>query len=96
MIVFYGWPENEAAFEEYYERIHVPLCKAIPGLTGIRHAFRPERVETDAPVFCVCELSFDDRAALDSGLASRQGEAAIADVANFTSVPPGAWIVDFR
>ncbi len=44
--VCYGQPTDPAAFDDYYERVHIPLANAIPGLTEYTYA----KVSTlDAP-----------------------------------------------
>lgn len=81
-----GGPEAVAAFERAYAETHLPHVIRTPGLL----AFRCRRVtgglgaETD--LVLVAEMDFDDRAALDAGLAS---DAMRAAGRNLREIAPG-------
>jgi uncharacterized protein (TIGR02118 family) len=81
-----GGPEALAAFERRYATEHLPL---VAGTTGLRET-RVQRVrqalgeETD--LVLVTAMRFDDRAALDAGLAS---DAMRAAGRNLREIAPG-------
>ena len=86
IIVHYGMPEDTAAFDAHYEAQHIPLTKAMPHLKS----FEISRGDVatsgeDRPVYLTAILSYDSQADLDASLASEQGQAAVADVANFAT-----------
>ena len=89
MMAIYRRPEGgEEALEIFrrrYAEEHLPLIREVPGLRSIRveriaHAFN----ETD--IVMIAELMFDNRAALDAGMASDQMRAAAR---NLREIAPG-------
>lgn len=82
----YQQPKDPAAFDRYYFDKHVPLAKTIPGLR------RYEVTRGDVMgmagkhgVYLVATLEFDSMEAIAAALASSQGQATAADLANFAS-----------
>jgi uncharacterized protein (TIGR02118 family) len=84
LFAIYQQPADPAAFDRHYFEKHVPLAKTIPGLRsyevtrgdvmgmGGKHA-----------VYLVAALEFDSMAAIAEGMASAEGQATAADLANF-------------
>jgi uncharacterized protein (TIGR02118 family) len=84
LFAIYQQPADPPAFDRYYFDTHVPLAKKIPGLRsyevtrgdvmgmGGKHA-----------VYLVAVLGFDSEAAIAEGMASAEGQATAADLANF-------------
>ena len=85
LIVLYRPPADPAAFEHHYRTVHVPLVHAMPHLAR-RSRPRPAPVETadGDPVHFVARLRFARTADLDASMASPEGAAALADLANFS------------
>jgi uncharacterized protein (TIGR02118 family) len=72
-----GGPEALETFLRRYETEHLPLVAGTPGL----RATRVQRVDEalgspEAPYVVITAMDFDDRAALDAGLASDLMRAA--------------------
>jgi len=69
-------PEAQATFERRYATEHLPLVAATPGLraTRVRRVVTGLGGETD--LILATTMEFDDRAALDAGLASDAMRAA--------------------
>ena len=85
-VVLYGPPEDPDAFERYYADIHTGLAKAIPGLRrfeAARGVATPDG--SDLPYQRIAELTFDDLNALQAGLGSAEGQAAVNDIPNFAN-----------
>jgi uncharacterized protein (TIGR02118 family) len=85
-VVLYGQPEDPDAFERYYADTHTGLAKAIPGLRrfeAARGVATPDG--SDVPYQRIAELTFDDIDALQAGLGSEQGQAAVNDIPNFAT-----------
>jgi uncharacterized protein (TIGR02118 family) len=85
-VVLYGPPEDPDAFERYYADTHTALAKAIPGLRRFEAARgfgTPDGRAT--PYQRIAELTFEDMDALQAGLGSAEGQAAVADIANFAT-----------
>ena len=86
LVVCYGPPQDVAAFDEHYESTHAPLAEAIPGLRRFEWGKvigTPDGSE--APYHLIAELSFDDVEALQAGMGSSEGQAAVDDVPTFAS-----------
>lgn len=81
-----GGPEAVAAFEQAYAETHLPLVVDTPGLRALRLHRVTEALGGTTDLLLVAEMDFDDRAALDVGLAS---EAMRAAGRNLRTIAPG-------
>lgn len=80
-------------FVMYWQQIHAPLVRAIPGIR--RYVIYPViGFHAETPV-CdgLDEMWFDTRQSLEDGLASKEGQAMVFDLANFCSAESGAVVV---
>ena len=71
-----GGDEALAAFERAYAETHLPLIAATPGLRAIRCQRVVQGLGAPTELVLVTSMDFDDRAALDAGLASDEMRAA--------------------
>ncbi len=86
LIVLYGKPVDAGAFDAYYFATHAPLAKRIPGLLGYEVSDGTvQAVGDESPYHLVATLEFASMEALRAALASPEGQAAAADLANFAS-----------
>lgn len=86
LLVLYGHPKDPAAFDKYYEDVHIPLAKRMKGLkkwTIGKVIGTPDN--QSAPYYYVAELYMDSRAEFEALLASPEGQAAVADVPNYAT-----------
>jgi uncharacterized protein (TIGR02118 family) len=86
LVVLYKTPKDAAAFDKYYAETHIPIAKKIPGLR--RYEISRGAVASPAGpsgVHLVATLSFDSMAAIQSGLGSAEGQAAVADLQKFAT-----------
>jgi len=84
LVVLYKKPKSAETFDKYYASVHIPLAKKIPGLK--KYDVSTGAVGTPAgpsEIHLVATLYFDSLGAVKAGLASAQGQAAAADLANF-------------
>lgn len=86
LTVLYGTPTDPAAFEQYYSERHMPLVATIPGLGRWEAARALPGADGAAPPFYrIFTAWFDTAATLHAALATDQGRAAAADMANFAT-----------
>ena len=86
LLVLYGQPEDPAAFDKYYEEVHIPIARKLKGLkkwtvgkiTGTADG-------KSSPFYYAADLYMESRAAFEELLASPEGRAAVADVPNYAT-----------
>jgi uncharacterized protein (TIGR02118 family) len=84
LVVMYKKPADAAAFDAYYFGKHVPLAKTIPGLRAYEvSAGQIGTPQGPSSLHLIATLTFDSMAAIGAAFASKEGQAAGADVANF-------------
>jgi uncharacterized protein (TIGR02118 family) len=71
-----GGPEALAEFERRYAKEHLPLVAQTPGLRATRIQRVSDALGGETDLVLVAAMDFDDRAALDAGLASDPMRAA--------------------
>ena len=86
LFAIYQQPVDPAAFDSYYYGKHVPLAKTIPGLKSyeVTHGDVMGMAGKHA-VYLVAVLEFASMEAIAAAMASPQGQATAADLANFAS-----------
>jgi len=82
LTVLYNTPDDPEAFLDYYEHTHVPLAEKLPDLTRITWG---KTIGRNAPYFLTAELVWDSPDAMNAAMASDEGKATAADVANFAT-----------
>lgn len=86
LLVLYGHPQDPAAFDKYYQEVHIPLAKRMRGLkkwTIGKVLGTPDG--QPSPYYYVAELYMDRREDFETLLASSEGQAAVADVPNYAT-----------
>ena len=81
LTVCYGHPADPAAFDSYYASTHRPLAEKIPGLASFTARHCDSLDGSQPPYYLLAELSFASQEAMNAALASPEGQAAAADVA---------------
>ena len=84
ILVLYQKPKNVETFDKYYASVHIPLAKKIPDLK--KYDVSTGAINTPAgpsDLHLVATLTFDSLAAIGAGMASAEGKATAADLANF-------------
>jgi uncharacterized protein (TIGR02118 family) len=86
LYAIYQQPADAKAFDRYYYNTHVPLAKKIPGLRSYE-VTRGDVMGMAGKhgVYLVATLGFDSMAAIGAAMASPEGQATAADLANFAS-----------
>ena len=86
LLVLYGHPKDSAAFDKYYDEVHIPLAKRMKGLmkwTIGKVIGTPD--DQPSPYYYVAELYMESREEFETLLASPEGQAAVADVPNYAT-----------
>lgn len=84
VFALYKKPADAKAFDDHYYNRHVPLAKTIQGLRKYEVSKGPIMTpQGESVLHLVAILSFDSMAAIQQGLASPEGAATAADLANF-------------
>src|SRR5688572_23109695 len=84
--VLYGHPKDPAEFDRYYREVHIPIAMRMKGLLGWTIGKCESAVPGQPPpYYMIVGLYAESRAALDAILVSPEGQATIADVANFAT-----------
>lgn len=85
LLVMYRTPKDAAAFDKYYFETHVPITHKIPGLRKFEVNQGPVASPAGDPgIHRIAILHFDDMAAIGAAFASAEGQAAVADLPNFS------------
>src|SRR3954466_9689752 len=93
LLVIYNKPTDPAAFDRHYRDVHVPLAKKIPGVRSFGTSDGTIKALAGSAAHLVAWLEFDSMDELNAALASSEGQATAADVANFAS--GGATLMTF-
>jgi uncharacterized protein (TIGR02118 family) len=93
LIALYHQPNDRRHFRDHLQNVHLPLVVAFPGLRSLRVAYDVASAAGDSPYFAIVECEFDDQAALNAALTSKEGQAAAADVPNYAGA--GVTILTF-
>lgn len=91
LIVLYPWPDDPAAFKDYYRTTHIPLAAKLPGLRGYSYGYPQALGPGKAEHFCVFEGRFDSMESMLAALGSEHGKKVAADVPNYS--PKGATLM---
>ncbi|HTD03519.1 EthD family reductase, partial [Undibacterium sp.] len=86
LFAIYRQPADPAKFDDYYFNKHVPLAKTIPGLRSYEVSSGDVMgMSGKHAVYLVAALTFDSMEAIGAAMASPQGAATAADLANFAA-----------
>ncbi len=96
LLVLYNTPADPAAFDRYYHQVHIPLAQKIPGLRSSSISSGPVQALAGNAPHLVAILDFDSMADINAALASPEGQAAAADLANFASAGATMLIYDSK
>ncbi|MGQ0634857.1 MAG: EthD family reductase [Planctomycetaceae bacterium] len=84
LTVLYGHPKDPAEFDRYYHEVHIPIARKMKGLKGWTIGKCESTVAGERPpYYMIVGLYAETRAALEAVIASPEGQASVADVANF-------------
>ncbi len=86
LTVLYGHPDDTAEFDRYYHDVHIPIAKKMKGLKGWTIGKCQSADTTELPAYyMIVGLYAESRADMEAILESPEGQATVADVANFAT-----------
>jgi len=86
LTVLYGQPKDPAAFETYYLETHTPIAQKVKGVRRFEIAKVVATADGSlSPYYRVADIYFDSAEQMQQSLASKEGQAAAADIANFAT-----------
>ena len=87
LVVIYGKPQDPEAFEDHYERRHLPLAaEKMPGVRAARTLRVLSNADgTQTPYYRVAVMDYDSVADLEAAVASDGGREVLADLRNFAT-----------
>ncbi len=85
LTILYGTPADPVYFRRYYEQTHIPVARRMRGLAAWNLSWIESGPDGPAPWILVAQLYAGSSAAMDAVLASPEGQAATADLANFVT-----------
>jgi uncharacterized protein (TIGR02118 family) len=84
--VLYGHPTNPDDFEKYYEEIHAPIASSMKGVLRFELTKFSAGPDGSPPAYYrMAELYFTDQNQMQRVMASPEGRATVADIANFAT-----------
>jgi len=96
VIAVYRQPKDTMNFDKYYAETHTPLAKKLPGLRRLEVTKVTGTPSGASDVYQVAELYFDDAAARERALASKEGKALVDDLPKFAAGIVGVYFGDGR
>jgi len=86
LLAMYDQPDDPAAFDTYYEQVHGPLARKIPGLRKlVVNRARGNPMGGDPRYYLIAELHFADKDSFQQATQSEEFQATGADLANFAA-----------
>ena len=84
--VLYGHPASPDEFEKYYASTHLPLAAKTKGVARIELTKFVAAPDGGKPAFYrMAELYFTTQAEMEQSMGSAEGQAMVADLANFAT-----------
>ncbi|HVE48400.1 MAG TPA: EthD family reductase [Casimicrobiaceae bacterium] len=95
LIAMYRHPTDATAFDRYYYATHVPIAKRIPGLRSYEVTRGSIASLGGVSAYhLIATLTFDSLGAIEAALASPQGQATAADLAQFANAGVDVFYAD--
>lgn len=83
VVALYAKPDDEAAFLDHYNNVHLPLVRKTPGLAKLEVSRVTGAASGEPPYFLMAEMSFPDRDTFRAAMRSPENQAVVADLNGF-------------
>lgn len=94
LVVMYPKPDDPAHFDKHFRDKHMPLVEKMPGLQGFSYGPAKGPDGADGAFFWVFNGTFASADAIGKALGSPEGEAAVADIPNYSPKAPTILVVE--
>ena len=94
LVVMYPKPADPAHFDRHFREKHMPLVKKMPGLKAFSYGPAKGPDGNDGAFFWVFNGTFDSSDAIGKGLGSPEGQAAVADIPNYSPAAPTILVLE--
>ncbi|MET0312851.1 MAG: EthD family reductase [Hansschlegelia sp.] len=94
LVVMYPKPADPAQFDSYFRSKHMPLVQKMPGLKAFSYGPTKTLDGSDAAFFWVFNGTFDSAEAISAALSSPEGQAAVADIPNYSKATPTILLIE--
>ena len=84
LVVLYPKPADPAHFDKHFREVHMPLVKKMPGLGSFSFGPATGPDGKDGAFFWMFAGTFDSAEAIGAALSSPAGQAAVADIPNYS------------
>jgi uncharacterized protein (TIGR02118 family) len=84
-MALYNAPEDPEAFDRYYDEVHIPLAKQLPGLIRYTVSRNLTALGGGAKYYLIAELDWESMESMQAAFASPIGAQTAADVPKFAS-----------
>ena len=94
LVVMYPKPPDAAKFDTHFRGTHMPLVAKMPGLKS--HSFGPVSGPDggEGPYFWMFVGTWESSNAIGTALSSSEGQAAVADIPNYSPDAPTIAVID--
>jgi uncharacterized protein (TIGR02118 family) len=84
LVVMYPKPADPAHFDKHFREVHMPLVKKMPGLESSSFGPATGPDGKDGAFFWMFVGTFASAEAIGTALGSPEGQAAVADIPNYS------------
>lgn len=88
LIVMYPKPADPAKFDRHFRQTHMPLVQKMPGLRSFSYGPAKDLGGDDGAFFWMFVGTWDSAEAIQHALSSPEGQAAVADIPNYSPDAP--------
>lgn len=84
LTVPYNQPDDVDAFDRHYDETHAPLATKMPGVRSLIVSRPGSDADGNRPLYhLVAVVTWDSAEAFQAAMESAEGQATVADLANF-------------
>ncbi|MGE5723207.1 MAG: EthD family reductase [Sphingomonadales bacterium] len=82
LMALYRTPPDPDHFRNYYETVHIPLVRKMPGIVRMNYSFDVHDFGGGSPFFCIFECYFENVQDMIASAQTPEGQVVTADVPN--------------